>query len=109
MIQYYPYFLQLLLIVQRESLFRIYILYILHMETAKVRPYLSSENWSEINGLRQAGETFDDAVTRLLEERKKQRLHADMLSDRKEDDYIPLESIPEVKAIMKERKLAGTD
>ena len=93
----------------RESLFRIYILYIPHMETAKVRPYLSSENWSEINGLRQAGETFDDAVTRLLEERKKLQLHADMRTDRQEDDYIPLESITEVAVIMKERERAGPD
>ena len=79
------------------------------MEAAKVRPYLSSENWREINGLRLAGETFDDAVTRLLEERKKQQLHVDMLADRQEDDYLPLESLPEVQAIIKERKLEGCD
>lgn len=70
---------------------------------------MSSENWQEINGLRLAGETFDEAVTRLLEERKKLQLHADMLADRREDDYIPLESLPAVQAIKKERELAGQD
>lgn len=79
------------------------------METAKVRPYMSSENWQEINGLRQAGETFDDAISRLLEERKKQQLHTDMLADRQEDDYLPLESLTEVQAIIKERELARKD
>lgn len=79
------------------------------MQLAKVRPYMSSENWEEINGLRLAGETFDDAVTRLLEERKKLQLHADMLADRREDDYIPLESLPAVQAIKKERELASQD
>ncbi|MDD4137063.1 MAG: hypothetical protein PHT99_04100 [Methanoregula sp.] len=70
---------------------------------------MSSENWQEINGLRQAGETFDDAVSRILEERKKKQLHADMLADRREDDYIPLESLTSVKAIRKERELARQD
>ena len=70
---------------------------------------MSSENWQEINGLRLAGETFDEAVTRLLEERKKLQLHADMLADRREDDYIPLESLTAVKAIRKERELARQD
>jgi len=79
------------------------------MEAIKVRPYMSSENWREINGLRLAGETFDDAVTRLLEERKKQQLHEDMLADRREDDYIPLESLAAVQAIAKERERAGQD
>jgi len=59
--------------------------------------------------LRQAGETFDDAVSRILEERKKKQLHADMLADRREDDYIPLESLTAVKAIRKERELARQD
>lgn len=79
------------------------------MEAIKVRPYMSSENWREINGLRLAGETFDDAVTRLLEERKKQQLHADMLAARAEDDYLPLESLTAVQAIVKERERAGQD
>lgn len=79
------------------------------MEAAKVRPYMSTENWMEINGLRQAGETFDDAVTRLLEERKKQQLHQDMMADRQEDDYLPLESLTAVQAIIKERELARKD
>ena len=79
------------------------------METTKVRPYMSSENWMEINGLRMAGETFDDAVTRLLEERKKKQLHADMLADRHEDNYIPLESISDVVEIIKGRERAGPD
>jgi hypothetical protein len=79
------------------------------MEAIKVRPYMSSENWREINGLRLAGETFDDAVTRLLEERKKQQLHEDMLADRREDDYIPLESLAAVQANAKERERAGQD
>lgn len=57
--------------------------------------------------MRQAGETFDDAVTRILEERKKKQLHADMLAARAEDDYVPLESLTAVQAIKKERELAG--
>lgn len=76
------------------------------MQAVKVRPYMSSENWQEINGLRQAGETFDDAVSRLLEERKKQQLHADMMEARAEDDYLPLDSLTAVQAIKKERELA---
>ena len=79
------------------------------MQLAKVRPYMSSDNWQKINGLRLAGETFDEAVTRLLEERKKLQLHADMLADRREDDYIPLESLPAVQVIKKVRKLASQD
>ena len=79
------------------------------MQVTKVRPYLSSENWKEINGLRQAGETFDDAVTRILEDRKKKQLHADMMAARAEDDYLPLEALTSVQAIKKERELAGQD
>ena len=74
-----------------------------------MRPYLSSENWQEINGLRLAGETFDDAVSRILEERKKQQLHADMMAARAEDDYLPLDSLTAVQAIKKERALARKD
>lgn len=70
---------------------------------------MSSENWREINGLRLAGETFDDAVTRILEERKKKQLHADMMAARAEDDYLPLEALTSVQAIKKEREIAGQD
>jgi len=38
----------------------------------------------------------------LIDERKKQQLHADMLADRAEDDYLPLESLFAVQAIKKE-------
>lgn len=79
------------------------------MSVTKIRPYLSSENWQEINGLRLAGETFDDAVTRLLEEHKKRQLHADMIADRREDDYLPLNSIPLAHEIAQERDRAGKD
>lgn len=56
---------------------------------------MSEQVWKELAEMRSAGQTYDELLEDLIEERKKRRLAEDVKAWRlrKREDYVPLSEI----------------
>jgi predicted CopG family antitoxin len=68
---------------------------ILIMSSLTKRIPVSEPVWKELAEMRSAGQTYDELLEALIEERKKRRLAEDVKAWnlRKKEDYVPLSEI----------------
>lgn len=68
---------------------------ILTMTSLTKRIPVSENVWKELAEMRSAGQTYDELLEDLIEDRKKRRLANDVKvwQSRKKEDYIPLSEI----------------
>lgn len=52
---------------------------------------MTEERWEELHELKKPGQTFDELVEELLEERRKSKLFRDMNRIREESDFVNLD------------------
>jgi predicted CopG family antitoxin len=63
------------------------------MANADKRIPVTEERWKQLHDLKGPGQTFDELIEDLVEERKKQRLFRDMNRIREESEFEPLEEV----------------
>jgi len=65
------------------------------MSSLTKRIPVSEPVWKELAEMRSAGQTYDELLEDMIEERKKRRLMEDVKGwrFRKEEDYVPLSEI----------------
>lgn len=63
------------------------------MSNATKRIPVTEERWEELHELKAPGQTFDELVAELIEERKKAELMRDMKQIREESDFVPLDEV----------------
>lgn len=61
------------------------------MSNATKRIPVTEEQWRELHELKDPGQTFDELIEELVEERKKARLMRDMNRIREESEFVPLD------------------
>lgn len=61
------------------------------MSNAEKRIPVTEERWKELHELKGPGQTFDELISELVEERKKARLFRDMNRIREESEFEPME------------------
>lgn len=60
------------------------------MSNATKRIPVTEERWEELHDLKEPGQTFDELIEELVEERKKERLFEDMNRIREESEFVEL-------------------
>lgn len=60
------------------------------MSNANKRIPVTEERWKELHDLKEPGQTFDELIEELVEERKKKRLFEDMNRIREESEFVEL-------------------
>ncbi|GAB3681741.1 antitoxin VapB family protein [Salinarchaeum laminariae] len=63
------------------------------MSNAEKRIPVTEERWKELHDLKGPGQTFDELIEELVEERKKERLFRDMNQIREESEFEPLDEV----------------
>ena len=64
-----------------------------NVSKADKRIPVTEERWEELHELKGAGQTFDELLEELIEEKKKKRL-ADMVRDKRENgDFVEIDDI----------------
>lgn len=61
------------------------------MSNATKRIPVTEERWEELHELKEPGQTFDELIESLVEDRKKAQLFRDMNSIREDSEFVPLE------------------
>ena len=61
------------------------------MAKADKRIPVTEERWEELHALKGPGQTYDELLAELVEERKKARLFRDMDRIREENEFEPLD------------------
>lgn len=64
------------------------------MGNADKRIPVTEETWRDLHSLKEAGQTFDELVSELIEERKKAQFVADM-EERRDGEFVELRSADE--------------
>lgn len=62
------------------------------MSKADKRIPVTEERFEELGDLKAAGQTWDELLAELVEERKKRRLLRDMNEIREQSEFVPLEN-----------------
>lgn len=55
---------------------------------------MTEERWEELGDLKSAGQTWDDLLGELVEERKKARLFRRMQEIEERDEWVSLDDLP---------------
>lgn len=63
------------------------------MSNADKRIPVTEERWKQLHELKGPGQTFDELIEELVEERKKRRLFQDLNEIRDESEFKPLEEV----------------
>lgn len=63
------------------------------MSNADKRIPVTEERWKQLHELKGPGQTFDELIEELVEERKKRRLFRDLNRIREEKEFEPLEEV----------------
>lgn len=63
------------------------------MSNADKRIPVTEERWKQLHELKGPGQTFDELIEELVEERKKRRLFQDLNEIRDESEFEPLEEV----------------
>lgn len=61
------------------------------MSNASKRIPVTEERWEDLHELKGPGQTFDELIEELVEERKKAQLFRDMNRIREESEFVPLD------------------
>lgn len=62
-----------------------------HVSNASKRIPVTEDRWKELHDLKGPGQTFDELIAELVEERKKARLEQDMDRIEEEGEFVPLD------------------
>lgn len=63
------------------------------MSNADKRIPVTEERWKQLHELKGPGQTFDELIEELVEERKKRQLFRDVNEIREESEFEPLEEV----------------
>jgi predicted CopG family antitoxin len=63
------------------------------MSNATKRIPVTEESWKELGKIKDAGQTWDDVITELVEEHKKARLFRDMKEIQENSGFVPLDEV----------------
>lgn len=61
--------------------------------TLSKRIPVTEQVWKELAEMREAGQTYNDLLTEMIELRKKRRLVEDVTQSLQEDDFVPMSEI----------------